>query len=283
MFQINGKLTNKISVEDRAVQYGDGVFETIAASYRKLHFWKEHYQRLNKGCKILKIKCPSEPFLKKEINKFIEKTVLAPADESVQYKLGRFVLKIIISRGIGGRGYNPPRNSKPTRILGIYYWPSYPEINYRKGIRMDVCKTRISTQPFLSQIKHLNRLEQIIARSEWQNKNIAESIMLDLNGNVIEGTMSNIFGVKKNIFYTPNIKFSGIEGIMRGVILKLLKKNKKKYMIKKIMLKELLKFDEVFVCNSIFGIWPVIKISKKKFSFGEKTKEIINFLSYKMT
>ena len=148
---------------------------------------------------------------------------------------------------------------------------------------MDVCKTRISSQPFLSKIKHLNRVEQIIARSEWQSKTISESIMLDFNDNVIEGTMSNIFGVKKNIFYTPNIKFSGIEGIMRGVILKLLKKNKKKYMIKKIMLKELLKFDEVFVCNSIFGIWPVIKISKKKFSFGEKTKEIINFLSYKMT
>ena len=272
MFQINGKLTNKINIEDRAIQYGDGVFETIAVKEKLLEFWKEHYQRLNKGCKILKIKCPKELFLRKEINKFIKKT-----------KKKKFVLKIIISRGIGGRGYNPPRNSKPTRILGIYDWPNYPEINFTKGIIMDVCKTRISSQPFLSQIKHLNRLEQIIARSEWQSKTISESIMLDFNDNVIEGTMSNIFGVKKNIFYTPNIKFSGIEGIMRGVILKLLKKNKKKYMIKKIMLKELLKFDEVFVCNSIFGIWPVIKISKKKFSFGEKTKEIINFLSYKMT
>ena len=105
--------------------------------------------------------------------------------------------------------------------------------------------------------------------------------MLDLNGNVIEGTISNIFGIKKNIFYTPIIKNSGVEGIMRGVILKLLKEKKEKYIIKKITLKELLKFDEIFVCNSIFGIWPVIKISKKKFSFGEKTKEIINFLSDK--
>jgi 4-amino-4-deoxychorismate lyase len=103
--------------------------------------------------------------------------------------------------------------------------------------------------------------------------------MLDLNDNAIEGTMSNIFGVKKNIFYTPNIKFAGIEGIMRGVILKLLKKNKEKYVIKEITLKELLKFDEVFVCNSIFGIWPVIKISKKKFSFGDKTKKILYLLS----
>ena len=65
MFQINGKLTNKISVEDRAVQYGDGVFETIAVKRKILEFWKEHYQRLNKGCKVLKIKFPSEVSLKK--------------------------------------------------------------------------------------------------------------------------------------------------------------------------------------------------------------------------
>ena len=165
--------------------------------------------------------------------------------------------------------------------MGVYDWPNYPDINFTKGIMMNVCKTRISIQPFLSQIKHLNRLDQIIARSEWQSKTIAESIMLDLNDNVIEGTISNIFGLKKNIFYTPIIKNSGVEGIMRGVILKLLKEKKEKYIIKKITLKELLKFDEIFVCNSIFGIWPVIKISKKKFSFGEKTKEIINFLSDK--
>ena len=119
MFQINGKLTNKISVEDRAVQYGDGVFETIAVKRKILEFWKEHYQRLNKGCKVLKIKCPSEVSLKKEINKFIKKS-----------KKNKFVLKIIISRGIGGRGYNPPTTSKPTRILGIYDWPNYPEINF---------------------------------------------------------------------------------------------------------------------------------------------------------
>ena len=270
MFQINGKLTNKISDEDRAVQYGDGVFETIAVKEKLLEFWKEHYQRLNKGCTILKIKCPSEFFLKKEISKFIKKT-----------KKNKFILKIIISRGIGGRGYNPPRNSKPTRILGIYDWPNYPETNFTKGIRMDVCKTRISTQPFLSQIKHLNRLEQIIARSEWQNKSISESIMLDLNDNVIEGTMSNIFGVKKNVFYTPVTKFSGIEGIMRNEILKLLKKNEEKYKVKKITLKELLNFEEIFICNSIFGIWSVRQILKKKFPLGKKTRELIDLFSNK--
>ena len=143
---------------------------------------------------------------------------------------------------------------------------------------MGICQTRISSQPILSKIKHLNRLEQIIARSEWKNNGVFESIMLDENDNVIEGTMSNIFGVKKNIFYTPIIKYSGVEGIMRKVILKLLKKNKKKYRVKRIKLKEFLKFEEVFICNSIFGVFPVRQIKRKKYFFGKKTREIINFL-----
>jgi len=268
MFQINGKLTNKINIKDRAVQYGDGVFETIAVKKNSLEFWNEHYKRLKKGCKVLKIKCPSKLLLKKEINKFLRKV-----------KKKKFILKIIISRGEGGRGYNPPKNMKPTRIFGIYDWPNYSEKNYKKGIELGVCKTRISKQPVLSQIKHLNKLEQIIARSEWQSKKISESIMLDFDENVIEGTMSNIFGVKKNIFYTPILKNSGIEGVMKGVVIKLLKRKKKKFKEKKIQLKELLKFEEVFICNSIFGIWPVVKILRKKFVIGDKTKEIINILS----
>ena len=106
--------------------------------------------------------------------------------------------------------------------------------------------------------------------------------MLDFNENVIEGTMSNIFGVEKNVFYTPDIKFSGIEGVMRNEILKLLKKNKEKYKVKKIKFKEFLNFEEIFICNSIFGIWSVRQILKKKFPFGKKTKELINlFLNKK--
>ena len=85
MFQVNGKISKTIDVRDRSVQYGDGVFETIAVKEKLLKFWKEHYQRLNKGCKILKIKCPSEIFLKKEINKFLKRT-----------EKKKFFLKIII-------------------------------------------------------------------------------------------------------------------------------------------------------------------------------------------
>ena len=73
MFQVNGKLTNKINIQNRAVQYGDGVFETLAVKENTIEFWREHYQRLKKGCKVLKIICPSESFLKKEINKFLKK------------------------------------------------------------------------------------------------------------------------------------------------------------------------------------------------------------------
>ena len=144
---------------------------------------------------------------------------------------------------------------------------------------MGICSINIGKQSILSGIKHLNRLEQIIARSEWETNKISESIMLDTDGYVIEGTMSNIFGVKKNIFYTPILEYGGIEGVMRKVILNLLKKNKEKYKIKKIKLKEFLNFDEIFICNSIFGVWGVKKILKKKYKLGSNTKKIISFLS----
>ena len=242
----------------------------MAVKENLIKFWKEHYKRLNKGCKVLKIKCPSEIFLRKEINKFLKKI-----------KTKKFILKIIISRGEGGRGYNFPKKIQPTRILGIYDWPEYPKENFIYGINMGICNTKISTQPILSKIKHLNRLEQIIARSEWKTKKISESIMLDIDGNVIEGTMSNIFGVKNNIFYTPILKYGGIEGVMRKVILELLKKKGEKHKIKKIKLKEFLNFDEIFICNSIFGVWSVKKVLKKKFLFCKKTKELIDFFSNK--
>ena len=267
MFQINGKLTNKINIKDRAVQYGDGVFETIAVKENLIEFWKEHYQRLNKGCKVLKIKCPSELFLKKEINKFLKKI-----------KKKKFILKIIISRGEGGRGYNFPKKINITRILGIYNWPEYPKKNFSYGVDIGICNTKIGTQPILSGIKHLNRLEQIIARSEWKTKKISESIMLDAKGYVIECTMSNIFGVKNDVFYTPILESAGVQGVMRKIILGLLKTNKERYKIKKIKLKEFLNYDEIFICNSIFGIWSVRKILKKKFIFGNNTKKVIKLL-----
>ena len=109
MFQVNGKLTNKINIKDRAVQYGDGVFETIAVKKNSVEFWKEHYRRLSQGCRVLKIKCPSELFLRKEITNFLKKI-----------KKKKFVLKLIISRGEG--------------LLYIIIPITPPDISYYKSI-----------------------------------------------------------------------------------------------------------------------------------------------------
>ena len=267
---INGIFTKKIDIADRGFQFGDGIFETIAFSKDNLEFWSEHMSRLKKGCKVLSMPCPD---LKK---------IFFKAKKMCKSFNAQGVLKLIVSRGIGERGYKIPEKIKPSWAISLYPWPKFPEANFIRGVNVRKCITTISRQPLLSRIKHLNRLEQVLARSEWKARNITEGLMCDDQDHVIEGTMSNIFGVKKNIFYTPIIKLSGIKGIMRRIILKLLKKNKEKYIIKKITLKEFLKFDEIFVSNSIFGIWPVIKISKKKFLFGKKTKKIISLLSNRM-
>jgi Branched-chain amino acid aminotransferase/4-amino-4-deoxychorismate lyase len=133
--------------------------------------------------------------------------------------------------------------------------------------------------PQLAGIKHLNRLEQIMARSEWNDSAIQEGLMLDVNGCVIEGTMTNLFYTKKNSLYTAALNQSGVAGIMRGVIMKLSADHDLSVIEHQFSKDELLSADEVFVCNSIIGIWPVRQIETTCFLVGPITKSIQNWLN----
>ena len=197
MFLINGHISERLSAQDRGLQYGDGVFETIAVRQKELLCWEPHYRRLKTGCDFLGIDCPSSSLL---INEAAQ----------LEYNSELAVLKIIITRGQGGRGYRPPVPKTPaTRILGLYPWPDYPEENYIQGVKTKICQTRLGHNPQLAGIKHLNRLEQVLARSEWDQPEIAEGLMLDIDDNVIEGTMSNLFIIKDQKLMTPDLSQCG--------------------------------------------------------------------------
>ena len=208
---INGIFTKKIDIADRGFQFGDGIFETIAFSKDNLEFWSEHMSRLKKGCKVLSMPCPD---LKK---------IFFKAKRMCKSFNAQGALKLIVSRGIGERGYKIPEKIKPSWAISLYPWPKFPEANFIQGVNVRKCITTISRQPLLSRIKHLNRLEQVLARSEWKARNITEGLMCDDKDHVIEGTMSNIFLVKNNNLYTPNLDFCGIDGIMRNIVIKIAK------------------------------------------------------------
>jgi aminodeoxychorismate lyase len=262
MFLVNGRYADSISVLDRGLHYGDGLFETIAILNGKPLCWEEHYQRLAQGCDRLGLCCPPVDQLYAELRQL----PLGP---------GRNVIKMILTRGQGGRGYQPPAaDLPPTRILGLYPWPETSPEYPVTGVKIRICATRLGGNTQLAGIKHLNRLEQILARREWSEPDIAEGLMLDHQDAIVEGTMSNLFCITGSDLFTPELSDCGVAGIIRGCILRLAPALGLKTRIFKFGRTVLAAVDEVFLCNSLIGIWPVRQIEEQGYQPGPWTKKI---------
>jgi 4-amino-4-deoxychorismate lyase len=258
---INGEYKEHIEVVDRGFQYGDGLFETIEVKNGQPVFLDRHLDRLNIGCNRLRIPFPNIELLISEAKELCKHSSAA-------------VLKLIITRGSGGRGYRQPDKIQPTRVLILYPFPEYPAAYKEQGITARFCDTRLGLNPALAGIKHLNRLEQVLARSEWNNPAIQEGIMMDMNDYVIEGTMTNLFYSKNDTLYTPSLVQSGVAGIMRSLIMTLSSEHHLPVIEHSFTKDVLLSADEVFVSNSIIGIWPVNQIAHTSYQVGPITGQI---------
>lgn len=271
MFLVNGQLCNKINITDRGLHYGDGLFETLAVIDQQPLCWDKHLQRLLSGCARLKIDFDDVELLKSEVSSLCE---------NIDNHSDRAVLKITITSGTGGRGYKRGNAGvKPTRLLAIHPWPDYPDNYSTEGIQVHLCSTRLGHNPELAGIKHLNRLEQVLARNEWENTDIMEGMMLDIDTNVIAGTMSNLFAIypdKKLL--TPDLSLCGIEGIVRQTILDHSSMFGYKSEICKLSLEDIYSASEVFFCNSIAGIMPVKQLADHKYFSQTDANEIKQFL-----
>jgi 4-amino-4-deoxychorismate lyase len=266
MMLINGVATNQLPATDRAVQYGDGVFETIAVFNGEPRAWYRHMRRLFVGCAKLGIPQPDTELLAAEATQLYQ--------EHGQGQ-GRLVLKIIISRGSGGRGYRPLPEVSPTRILALYAWPEHTREWYNLGIRMHVCETRLACNPALAGIKHLNRIENVLASTEWQDKDITEGLMCNMQDEVIEGTMSNIFAVLDGNLHTPDLSHCGVAGTMRARVIEAAVEQGIKVNERSISLEELYSADELFVCNSILNIVAVRQLGDHRYAVpGEVTQRL---------
>lgn len=267
MMLVNGECREHIEISDRGFQYGDGLFETIAVTNGQPVFLDRHLDRLNAGCRRLYIPFPGSELLALEAQKLCRYSSKA-------------VLKLIITRGSGGRGYRQPDLIQPTRVLSLYPFPDYPDTYKEQGITVRICDTRLGLNPALAGIKHLNRLEQILARAEWTDPDIQEGIMLDMNEHVIEGTMTNLFYVKNDTLYTSSLKLAGVAGIMRGIIMAVSSEHGFSAIEHTFTKDELISADEVFVCNSIIGIWPVNQIGTVCFPVGVRTRQLQTWLTH---
>lgn len=258
---IDGQPADRLPVSDRGLHYGDGLFETLPVRDARIPLLDAHLQRLREGCAHLGFAAAAEDVLRRELSQ--------AADGQ-----GRAVLKLMITRGSGGRGYRPPDNPVPTRLLLRYPWPDYPASWQDHGITLRICTTRLGSHPALAGLKHLNRLEQVLARAEWSDSDgIQEGLMLDGEGTVVEGTMTNVFAVTaEGVLVTPDVSRAGVYGVMRRHILEQADKAGIPAAVRRLSLTELPGMRELFVCNSIIGVWPALRLGEQRYETGPVTR-----------
>ncbi|WP_417580724.1 aminodeoxychorismate lyase [Nitrincola sp.] len=262
---VNGKPAVTLSFLDRGLSYGQGLFETLRIAGGKPLLWEAHLQRLLRGCQRLHI--PTEG-LQTALQDDLEQ--LLPVDQAV--------LKILVTAGCGGRGYTLPGDIQPTRILQQLPLPDYSDNPALQGIQARWCSLQLACAPTLAGIKHLNRLEQVLARAEWSDPAVREGIVCGADGYLAEGTMSNLFLVYDGRLLTPDLSQYGIAGIMRNYLIELAASVGIKAETGQYSRTELLAADEVFFCNSLIGIWPLAQLDDQTFIPGPVTRRLQGLL-----
>lgn len=256
MMLIDGKVTDRLSALDRGLHFGDGVFETMAVHAGRALCLDRHLARLEEGCARLNIPPPGPAILEQECARVAQGTA-------------RGVLKVVVTRGTGGRGYAPRPEATPTRIVAAYPWPRYRDGMRSEGVAVRICQTRLGRNPRLAGIKHLNRLEQVLARGEGADQDWDEGLMLDDRDRVIEGTASNVFVVHEGRLRTPDLTQCGIAGIVRALVLEEARaETGHAPEVAALGVADLMGADECFLTNSLIGIWPIKAIDGVAISVG---------------
>ncbi len=261
---INGEPCEQVAVWDRGFQYGDGLFETIAVVAETPLLWERHLARLAHGATRLGIAMPPESVWHKEAMWLCQGA-------------RRAVLKLVLTRGASGHGYAPDSSTAPTRVLWLQPWRGYPSYFARDGVKVRYCVTRLARNPRLAGLKHLNRLEQVLARAELP-ADCAEGLMCDEHGCVIEGTMTNLFAVRNGVLYTPDLSQCGVEGVVRAEVLSHAVGLGLRTACVALTRAELERSEEIFLTNSLIGLWPVRRLEEREYPVGQTTRTIQNTL-----
>jgi 4-amino-4-deoxychorismate lyase len=246
-----------ISIADRGLNYGDGVFETMLLREGRVPRLDAHLERLVWGCGRLGIAAPDAQLLQREI------ASVAGANRDG-------VVKIIVTRGSGGRGYRPGTDVVPCRIVSLHDSPPA----FDEDIRVRWCEMRLSRNPALAGIKHLNRLEQVLAQREWNDAQIDEGLMLDYEGELVCGTSSNLFLVLGRELMTPDLRYCGVRGIMRGAVIQAATILGIPVHEEPLWPDNLEGASEVFVTNAVRGVRSVVSLDERSWPRGEVTQAI---------
>lgn len=269
---VNGKLVSGIAPTNRGFAYGDGVFRTMRLLDGELQDWPLHYQTLVADCSKIQIVCPSAELLMQEFKYFM---ALA-SEEETQFS----IIKIIITRGEGARGYAPPAVCEPTRVLVQSPLPNYPAEIYVNGVALYSCQTRLAHQPLLAGIKHLNRLENVLARAEHKDPRFFDGLLQDYDGNVIEAVSGNLFIRKEGVVMTPALDSCGVAGVMRQKILDWYRTQGQPVLIAPLSIEDVLQAEAVVIMNSVYGVLQVAQIDEHVMAADHWAQELRSQLHF---
>ena len=230
---------SQVPFDDRGLAYGDGLFETVLVRDGVPLLWSRHKARLRRGCAVLDIACPAE----------VELDALLEGAGS-----GLKVLKLILTRGSGGRGYGVPEEARPRLRWQLADFTAHSQ-RWEKGVRVRLCRLKLGVQPTLAGLKHLNRLENVLARNEWSDPEVAEGLLCDSRDNLIEATAMNLFWQRQGRLETPRLDTSGVAGTLRAALMQRLPITEVAAGVE-----VLEKAECVWLGNSVQGLWPVVHL-----------------------
>jgi 4-amino-4-deoxychorismate lyase len=259
---IDGAPASVLPVDDRGLQYGDGLFETLLIRGGKPRFLELHLARLALGCTRLAIPFGAQRELRAEI---AEACAQAPA---------LAILKIIVTRGSAlRRGYVPDGRETPRRIVTLSDAPPLPE-SIRDGVSMVVSSARLGDNPLLAGIKHLSRIENVMAAEQARAAGAFDALMTGADGRLVSGAMTNLFVLRAGVLQTPPVDRAGVAGIMRGIVLRECASLDIAIAEHHLTPADLHSADEAFITNARIGVVPVRRVGEHLIHMNEVTQRI---------
>jgi len=259
---VDGRPCASVSVLDRGLHFGDGLFETIACCRGRPRFLALHLERLALGCERLRLAGVDFAALRREVA-----TLAAEQD--------RALIKVLVTRGIAtARGYAARGDEHATRIVLRYAWPTEAGQPSETGVAARVAQLRLAESPALAGLKHLNRLELVLARAELADPEVFELLLLSQSGRVVSGSMSNVFIVQHGALRTPRITLAGVAGVMRRVVLTRTQAHGLPVSEADLSMADLASAEEIFLTNARIGIYPVRALDGRALVPGPITRRV---------
>jgi 4-amino-4-deoxychorismate lyase len=257
-----GQPDHALSVLDRGLHYGDGLFETIACEGGRPRLIERHLQRLASGCERLGFTPPDDAALAREVRALAAGT-------------SRAIVKVLLTRGVSAtRGYAPTGHERTVRIALRYAWPAPDAGQAEPGVRVRRAALRLGENPALAGIKHCNRLEQVLARRESTDPGIVEALMFSSSEALVSGTMSNVFLVRESKLLTPRLDRCGVAGVMRGLVLEIAAAAGIRAEECRLGAADLAAAEELFLTNALTGIRPVRELDGVSLAVGPVTRDL---------